>query len=245
MKRPQIDFHDPSRRHEFVLIGLLTLVICFGTSLQASHDTITTDSYPVHRVTKYSPHQAGQPVRMTAEILSQRYCRDTALKTFTIIFKLRMSVINQSGTNLIVEKTPGLGLYSIVVAHDAKSLSERKYEYEPYLDMKMESLGPETPERFKSPGPDFAILAPGESLHSEKEIWAPFAGRLQGLDQAAGFIPAGDHVLRVTFSTWDFQTEPKEIRKRWEPFGYLVYEDISTPPLPFTLPSDPKLENCK
>jgi hypothetical protein len=160
-----------------------------------------------------------------------------------MMFRLRLSIVNRFDKKLILEKTTGL--YGIFVARDEKKLSERKYEYHPSLDINMEPYVTETPERFKSPGPEFVILAPGESFQTEAWIRAPSAGRQQTSDQTEGTIPTGNHVLQVTFSTWDFQTEPKEIRKRWEPFGYLFYDNISTEPLPFTLPSDPRLDTCK
>jgi hypothetical protein len=221
-----------------ISIGLLTLGFCFGPN--------RGDSYPVSRILSLnvgqsSPDKVAQLLKVKADILSQGYCKDTA-KTFAVIFRIRINVTNQSDKKLIVERTTAQ--YGIVVAHDEKNLSEGKYEYSPSLYITTEPVSPETHEKFKSPGAEFAILAPGELFQTEAWIRAPLAGRQQGSDQIPDTIPPGDHVLQVRFSTWDFQTKPEEIRKQWQSFGHLVYESISTGPLAFNLPPDPRLDNC-
>jgi hypothetical protein len=231
----------------FVHIALLTLGFFVYPDSLSCQDLLGGRRYLVSRIGssrmgQSSPDNVGLLLKITTEIVSQSYCKDSA-KTFAVIFSLRVRILNRSDKKLILERTTGL--YGIVVAHDEKSLSERKYEYSPSLSITMEPVATETPERFKSPGPEFAILEPGESLQTDALVRAPFAGRQPGSDQTSGTIAPGNHVLQVRFLTWDFQTEPKKIRRSWEPLGYLVYDEISTGPLPFSLPSDPKLEACK
>jgi len=227
---------------------VLTVLACFNARAQQFRETARGNQHPSMGMLFLNTTGANfekylEPLNMTAEVLGQRYCRSD-VTTFTVVLKLRMHFVNQSGEKVIVEKTPGYGTYSVVIARDAKSLAEGKYEYNPSMEMIVEHTGPETPEKFKSPGPEFAILAPGESIHSEREIWAEELGRQHNSAETSGNVSPGNHVLRVTVSTWDFRTKPEEIRKRWQSFGYLVYESISTGPLPFSLPSDPKVDNC-
>jgi hypothetical protein len=44
---------------------------------------------------------------------------------------------------------------------------------------------------------------------------------------------------------WWHKPDPIEIHKKWESIGELIYKTITTGPIPFHLPPDPKLEkNC-
>ena len=175
-----------------------------------------------------------QPLKLTAAILSQRYCSDNN-KTFDVVFRIRLRIVNQSNKKLIIEKDPlSLYFHDFAIARDARDLSARRYEYHPNVDGAIERA-PETLERFKSPGPDFVIWAPGDSFQVEKEFGAEGVGRQHESDSIPWTLPSGNHVLQISAATWDFETKPDQIRKQWESFGYLVYETITTGPVPFNL----------
>jgi hypothetical protein len=190
------------------------------------------------------PSDDPQPLKMTAEILSQRYCSDNN-KTFDIVFRIRLRIVNQSNKKLIIEKEPlSLYFHDFGIARNAKDLSAGRYEYHPNVDGAIERA-PETSEQFKSPGSNFAIFAPGEAFQLDKDFGAESVGRQQETDSIPWTLPPGNHVLQISAATWDFETKPEQIRKQWESFGYLVYESISTGSLPFNLPADPKIEKCR
>jgi hypothetical protein len=183
-----------------------------------------------------------QLLKMTGEIVSRISCRDDP-KTYTLKFKLHLVFVNQTDRKLIVERSTGLGLFDTRIALDAKSLSEGKYEYNPYVDQTMLNV---MEPKFDRPGPEFVILAPRESFQNEREFTLPNLVRQHDSDEIRGAIRSGNHVLQVTVPTWDYVTKkPEEISKQWEAFGELVYSDIKSNPMPFYLPPDPKLEACK
>lgn len=190
------------------------------------------------------PNDAAEPLKVTAEIISQRYCPCTET-TFNVIFKLRIHFVNQTDRKLIVDKNLGWGPYHVEIASDEKSYVARKLEYNPNEDWTVEHLKPETAEQFKSPLPDFAILAPGESTKYESDFWASMIGPLPGAARRPEAIPPGNHVLAVWVSAWNHDLKPEEIHKQWESFGDLIYESVRVGPLPFNLPSDPKIEKCQ
>jgi hypothetical protein len=38
---------------------------------------------------------------------------------------------------------------------------------------------------------------------------------------------------------------PAEVRKRWEPFGDLIFANVMSEPFTLTIPPDPKFDTCK
>jgi hypothetical protein len=189
------------------------------------------------------PADERQPFKVTAEIISQRYCSSDG-KTFTVIFKLRTKFENQTGHRLIVVRDIGAFIPHLAIANDAKNLSLGRYEWYTNEDWTFEPAHPEAPEPFKSPGSSFAILAPGESLQNDGEYQPGPVGSLPGIHPARGSIQPGDHVLEYLIWPWIFNAKGEEIHNRWESFGDLVYKTIKVGPLPFNLPADPKIEKC-
>jgi hypothetical protein len=177
---------------------------------------------------------------MTAEILTQRYCRDSD-KTFAAIFRVKIHVQNQSNQKLIVENTRRTGGYSVAIASDTEKLSKGKFLFNPDNEWQITH---DPPEPGVEPDGDFAILGPGKSFQGERELWASSAGRLHDADDVPNTLRSGNYVLQVSLSTWDYLTKPQRVQKRWKPFGHLVYDDIVSGPLSFYLPPDPKLGKC-
>jgi hypothetical protein len=195
-----------------------------------------------------SDDEKVNPLKMTAEILGQRYCIDTGFKEFTIIFKIRVRLINQSSKRLIVEKpNSGFnGFCRVVIARDTNSLSAGKLEYDPNTNVSVTFNPAAPPEDLTTPGKKFAILSSGESLVIEDEVRAASVGRRLDASEKPDTAPPGNHVLQITVPTWgERRVKPEEMRKRWEPFGYLVYEYMTSEPLPFVLPLDPKIDPCR
>ena len=156
-----------------------------------------------------------------------------------------MRFTNQTDRKLIVAKEIGHGVFYVHIAADAKSFSEEKYEYNPMVDWDSFFVGPETKEHLESPTPDFAILAPGESLQNESEYWTSGIGHLPGPTSILGALQPGNHVLGVWVNNdWPYHAKPEEIQKRWESFGDLVYKSVEVGPVTFNLPGAPKIDKC-
>jgi hypothetical protein len=182
------------------------------------------------------------PVKVEAEILRQKYCA-SGNDTYTIKFTVRTRFTNQSDHKIILTKAFGDFLLDGAIASDANSLASGKYEFKPHYEVNFQRIRPETPEQFNSPDSSFAILAPGESLRDAGYFWAMNAAALPGSTSRFGLQP-GDHVLDVYYLPWLHDAKPEAIHKKWEPIGDLIYKTITTGPIPFHLPADPKLENC-
>jgi len=183
------------------------------------------------------------PLKMTAVILSQKYCRNDE-KTYTAIIHVRMSFLNQTNRKLIVEKSAGLGEYSIFVARDAKSLSDRNYEYSLNVDRTFEWLSSKEPEDPNTLGKRFAILAPGESRQIESEFWMYQVGRQRDGDELPHTLRSGVHTMKIYVESGTYYPGSEELRKRWEPFGDLIFANVMSEPFDFSLPADPKIEKC-
>jgi hypothetical protein len=187
-----------------------------------------------------APAADPPPLKLTAEILTQRYCPATD-KTFTAILRVKMRVLNQSNEKLIVENTLRQGGYGLAIANDAKSLSQGKFLFNPNVEWQIEH---DPTEPGIEPGGDFSVLAPGKSFEVDREFWAAGVGRLHDTDEAPNSLRSGNYVLQITVSTWDYIPKPEPVQKRWKPFGHLVYDDLVVGPVPFNLPADPKIEKC-
>jgi hypothetical protein len=251
MRRSRCSIPCSGARGRLILILTgIALIYIRASSLRGNYygssthmdPTETTSFLPWVQTTVKSTDQ--QPLKTTAEIIDQRYCRNSE-RTYFAILKLRMQFFNSTDRNLILEKTLGQRISAIAVASDTKNLSENRYEHSPNGDWFVERFPPEKPEQFKSPGPDFLVLPPGESIKVEREIRALPVAAGDKPEEFLDSLRPGNHVLRLSISTWDFKTNPQEIRQRWEPIGYLIYDSISTGPLPFSIPSDPRLLECK
>jgi hypothetical protein len=193
-----------------------------------------------------SPTDDPQPLKVTAEIIGQKYC-PTNDTEYTIIFKLRMRFENQTNRKLIVDKSVGTGIFDIQIAADSKSFSDGEYEYSPIKEREGFFVGPdgkEVKEQLDFPGPNFTILAPGESFQVENDFNADGIGPLYGFPARRGALQPGNHVLGIWLSVWAYHANPEEVRKKWEPFGYLVYKGVLAGPIPFNLPAVQKIERC-
>ena len=170
--------------------------------------------------------------------MNQKFCEE---KTgYTIIQKLRVHVVNQTKEKLIVERAAsGYGIY---VARDAEKLSKGIYEYRTSINWVVDTPIPDKPVMM-SPGSNFAILAPGDSYDGFSDFWASV--RRADLPSIGGTLQPGSHVLQLEVVTWDYQNNPAEFQKSWEPFGRLVYKPVKTEPFALNLPPDPKLDSCK
>jgi hypothetical protein len=155
-----------------------------------------------------------------------------------------MLFTNQSTGKLIVEKIIGGGEYNVYVAHDLKSLSERNYEYWENVDQVTEFVGKDEPEDPNIPGKRFTILAPGESIQNDGRIFAGMAARQRDGDELPHTLRSGDHLLRIIVETLGNYSNWQEMRKRWAPFGELIYGNVWSEPITFSLPSNPKFESC-
>jgi len=179
-----------------------------------------------------------QPLKASTQVISQKLCREND-ETYSLIQKQRVTFLNQSKKNLIVDKSIGRAFYGMVVARDVQSLSDGKYEWHPNLDWAIDLWPGELTA--ESPVPPFAILVPAESFQVETDFWVD----VRMNDSKGSGISSGNHVSQLQIGSWYYTTKPEAVQKRWEAYGELIYNVIKTEPLAFNLPPNPKLDNCK
>jgi hypothetical protein len=109
----------------------------------------------------------NQPLRAVPELISQQYCSGDA-EVFAVNLRLRMKYTKRTEKALILDKEIGNAWYGISVARNVEDLAAGNYEYHPNIDWFFTDKDrlPKKPSS-TSPGPDFAILAPGQTLESE------------------------------------------------------------------------------
>jgi hypothetical protein len=185
-----------------------------------------------------------QPLKVTPELASQRYCYGDA-EVFTIRLKLRVKYVNLSDKTLILGKEIGKAWYRVRVAKNLEDLRTGRYEYNPITDWFFQSNGnsPQKPSPVL-PGPDVAILAPGQAFVSE--INTHVVAQYENPKDFAGSIRPGVHMLQMDLSAWNRPGDASEFEKVWQKFGQLVTGVLETEPLAIRVPSNPKVEKeCK
>jgi hypothetical protein len=189
-------------------------------------------------VTSAAPTDAPQPYKATAEVISQKKCTNNN-SSYSLIQKLRVTFLNISKRNLIVDKNIESDYSNSLVARDARDLGRGDYEWNAHTEFTRDPPAGELLE--ESPVPPFVTLAPGESLQFETDFWVEVR-----MHDAQGYgIRSGDHVEQSEIGSWFYSTKGEEVQKRWQQFGELIYKTIRTEPLSLNLSPDPVLETCK
>jgi hypothetical protein len=190
------------------------------------------------------PSKDDQPLRAIPELVGTRYCYGDA-EVYSVWLKLRVRYVNRTDKTLILDKEIGKALYSEKVAANLEDLAAGKYEYNPskfWLFTDKHKL-PDKPST-DSPGPDFAILAPGDTFQSE--INTGVIAQYENPKSFGGSIRPGVHVYQMELSAWNHPDEASVFAESWQKFGELVTGVIKTEPLEIRIPSDPKVEKkCK
>lgn len=184
-----------------------------------------------------------QPLRATAERIRQRFCYGDA-ETFVLQLKLRLRFVNRTANKLILDKEIGKAWYGVTVARNEEDLAAGKYESNPNIDWFFSDKVklPKEPS-LKSPGPGFALLAPGQAF--DTEIDTGVVAQYDNPNEIKGAIRPGVHLFQMKLSAWNRFARPEQFEKRWVQFGQLVTGEIRTEPLEIHIPTNPNVENCR
>ncbi len=190
------------------------------------------------------PTKEDQPLKAMPELVATRYCYGDA-EVFSVWLKLRVKYVNGTDKTLILDREIGKAWYGEKVARSLEDLAAGKYEYNPNNDWFFSDKDklPQRPST-DSPGPDFAILAPGDTF--ESGINTGVIAQYENPKNFVGSIRPGVHIFQVELSAWNHPGEASVFAKSWRNFGELVTGVIKTEPLEIRIPSNPKVEeNCK
>lgn len=185
-----------------------------------------------------------QQLKVVPEIVSQRYCFGDA-EVFSVWLKLHVKYTNRTDKTLILDKEVGKVWYQVTVARNVEDMAAGKYEYNPNIDRiftEKDQL-PKKPS-LAGPGPDFAILNPGETY--EGEIETAVVAQYEAPKDVSGAIRSGTHVLQMQISAWNRPGQLSEFERSWRQKGQIVTGVIKTEPIEIRVPAAPKIENeCK
>jgi hypothetical protein len=191
------------------------------------------------------PRQAfRESIAATPEIISQEYCPGDQ-DLYSIALTLRVTFRNNSGKALILDKKIGQAWYGVTVARNKEDLAAGKYEYHPNIDwfFSGEDQIQEKPTS-ESPGPDFAILAPGQTFVTV--IKTGVVALIDDTSHVVGGIHAGTHLFQMTLAAWNRPTKALGYESSWRRFGTVVTGTINTEPIELQVPRDPKVKDrCK
>jgi hypothetical protein len=179
-----------------------------------------------------------QPIEVAAKLEEQTYCPGDN-ETFAVHLKLRLHFANRSNERLIVFKQTGDDWYDIRVAKNPSDISDKRYEYNPNTDWFSDvQHGSDDTDLKKK----FVVLAPGESFENKTTV--SVVASFNPSHPVSGTVKPGQHVLELQLSTWTYLDSPEATRARWERYGNLFSQTVTTEPVEFEFPSTPSLNNC-
>ncbi len=153
--------------------------------------------------------------------------------------KLRLRFTNDSNEKLIVFKKTGDDWYDVRVAKSLSDMLNRRYEYNPNADRFSDvQHAPEDTDLKKK----FVVLPPGESFENTTTVAVVASFDMNHL--VAGTVKPGPHALELQLSTWSYLDSPEATRARWERYGRLFSQTVTTEPIEFEFPHDPSFSNC-
>ncbi len=179
-------------------------------------------------------------LQLTTSIMGQRYCAVNA-SVDALQLTLQLKYTNTGSRKLILYKGNRL-FYQIFVSHSGEEAAARKNElrtmHSRYFD--------EQPEKIagSSPGSVFTTLPPGASYETRQIISLPVARDGKGLYNVS--IPAGEHVLSVTASTWyESKKLGGDLRERWQSRGFLWTDPLASNSISFVVDKNPPAIVCQ
>lgn len=189
----------------------------------------------------YAP-QDELPLRLTTNVLSQRYCREEGSDSSdNLRLKLRLQYTNVGSEPLIIYKHEN-SVFREMVSRNAADAAAHKYLWDFSVTSVTEGRLP-TLDRGLPEDRLFVVLRPAQAFEGEAEITVFVRRGLAG-NQSDGLL-AGDYLLEVSVSTWPVSQDLAELlRQRWKGIGLLWFRDLNSEPMLFRIEKNPKLENC-
>lgn len=181
-----------------------------------------------------------RPLRLTAEVLARRLCAGGAGVNFLHI-KLRLRFTNVGDRRLILYRGNNL-FFTLWVNSNPARPSAAQYELKTST-ARFRATGPEDVDR-PAPGKDFVPLPPGAKFETDVAVSLPVA--CEGCALPNGAITAGEHLLRVTASTWyESKALGEKLRERWRRKGELWLNPVVSEPVRFGSGGPAPAEGCQ
>jgi hypothetical protein len=182
----------------------------------------------------------GDNLQLTTSIAGQRYCAVNA-NVDALQLTLQLKYTNTGSRKLILYKGNRL-FYQIFVSRSGEEAAARRNElrttHSRYFDEQPEKIAS------SSPGIVFTMLSPGASYEMKLVISLPVARDGKGLYNVS--IPAGEHILSVTASTWyESKKLAGDLRERWQSRGFLWTDPLASNSVSFVIDKNPPAVACQ
>jgi hypothetical protein len=176
--------------------------------------------------------QSPAQLRLTTNIVEQRYCSRTRLS-----LTLRLTFTNIGHEPVILDKKSSV-IGKHMVSRNLKDAATKKYEYEVSTFYTRRGTG----LRLDPPAQSlFVILKPGESYDLETNLGLSL---YDGTKDSKNDLRAGEHVLQVKVWTWYYPFPAESFREKWREKGFLWSKDITSLPMPLRVDKNKVISNC-
>lgn len=178
-------------------------------------------------------------LQLTTSITGQRYCAVNA-NVDALQLTLQLKYTNTGSRKLILYKGNRLFYQTFVSrsGEEAARRNEMRTTHSRYFDEQPEKIAS------SSPGSVFTTLSPGASYVTQQVISLPVARDGKGLYNVS--IPAGEHVLTVTASTWyESKKLGGDLRERWQSRGFLWTDPLASNSISFIVDKNPPTVDCQ
>ena len=222
-------------RRYFLCLAVSWLII--GGFL--SHDTATSGV-----VRGQSSQAQVRALQLTATVIGQEYCRNTALQRSQMALNLKLSVKNVSNATLLVCRYCN-SIHRVVLSQSLKKADSGEYAYDQKSTVRHLPFPESNDSELLAPaGGVFVTLKPGESFDY------PYPQSVDvtltdAADQSLRVVP-GQYYLQVKIETWDWDREKRKLlEQRWAQTGSLFYWDVASEPLAISIEKPKSTTACK
>lgn len=178
----------------------------------------------------------AQPLRLTSEIVGQRYCAGDKLHILQM--RLRLRYRNAGERKLIVYQGKNL-FYQTRIRGGART---KPYEVV-VLNSRFNDAQAEVVNAPR-PGGVFVTLPPGGTHETEIVVGVGLAA--EAAERGANSIEPGEHTLQVAASTWyESRKLAEELRARWAAAGLLWMDPVASEPLAFNAVREARTPPCR
>lgn len=214
-----------------------TFLFC-SSLISGSHGTSTT---PPGMLAQTDAAAGELPLRLTINILTQRYCEEPGSDTSdNLRMKLRLRYTNAGTRPLIMYKHENT-VFREMISRNPLDAAAHKYVWD--FSLTQVTGGKDSTIDSPVPSSSFAVLRPGQFFDGEAEITV-FVRRGRTSKESDGLLP-GEYFLQVSVSTWpETAILAERLRNRWESIGTFWFHDLTSEPVQFKIEKDRKVVSC-
>ena len=187
---------------------------------------------------------ASRSMQLTASVIGQGYCRNTATQEAKLDLKLKLSVKNTSDATLIVCRYCN-SIFRVVLSKSLQKANSGDYAYDQHSTVGHLPFPESNDAQLLSPRDGvFVTLKPGESFDYEYPQSVDIT--LTGAGDRSLRVSPGRYLLQVQIETWDWDAERRKmLEQRLAQSGSLWSSNIASEPLAISIEKPKVTPACK